>query len=58
MALEDGSLGEVLAVGEFDRGWPAAAWAKLPIVKWSDLELDIIDYRVPTGPHQTRHVFI
>ena len=46
---EVGSTGDVLDVGEVDRFWPGAACAKLPIVKCSDLAVDIIDY------HSDRH---
>ncbi len=45
MAAAEGSLGDVL-VGEPERGWPGAGWAKLPIVKCSDLAVDIINYVV------------
>ena len=44
MAVAEGSPGEVLAVGEVECCWPAPPWAKLPIVKCSDLAVDIMDY--------------
>lgn len=48
---EVGSTGDVFDVGDVERFWLEAACAKLPIVKCSDLAVDIIDYR--SDRHQT-----
>lgn len=43
---DEGSLGEELAVGDVERAWPLAACGGYPMVKCSDLVVDIINYLV------------
>jgi len=47
LPLAGGSVGEVLAVDEPERGRLALGCGKYPSVRCSDLEDDIIDYSVP-----------
>ena len=42
------SIGDVLVFGEDERAWPLAGIGGKPMVRCSGLEVDIIDYSLPT----------